>query len=836
MPTISCPDSEKLSTYLAGGLPEAEVRAVAEHLDACPACRSVLTALGERQRDLETRLSHAPSAKALGAGGTPKRPGPETGVVTELGEYRLLEKLGEGGMGAVYKAVHTRLDKIVALKMLPQSHKANQWVVSRFDREMKAIGRLNHPNIVQAYDAREIGGTRFLVMEYVDGVDLSAVVERCGPLGIAEACEVARQTALGLQAAHEHGLVHRDIKPSNLMLAVSRQPSGVSSQRKDDLEKLMAESCPLTASVKILDLGLARFQPGRAPGGEVTSAGQIMGTADYIAPEQVSDSHNVDIRADIYSLGCTLFKLLTGEVLFGDAQYEGFFDKMMAHVLKPTPPIRALRSEVPEPLAAVIDRMLAKQPGERFSTPVEVAEALAPFAAGARLAALWRESEARAPAPAPTEKAALPTAESYSTAPRTTAKGPGDAVLAAGREAVGRETQQQGRWPLLRVRPILAWSLGLILLAAGGFVVSRAIAPGGREIEEPAAYAPFDAATTTASTPQGETTPSATKAAPPKSAAKTPEPPAKPPPRKPRRTLPGVAPPRAVAPFDAGQAKKHQDAWAKYLGVPAQQTNSIGTRLVLIPPGPFDMGTAQAAPAAPAKRAQDKKEARPSGGLAGESPQHRVTITGPFCLGACEVTQAEYQRVMGANPSKFSPEGQGRQAVAGQDTARYPVESVSWQEAVEFCRRLSDLAAERSAGWVYRLPTEAEWEYSCRAGTTTAWCCGDDEAALAEYSWFSSLSGETTHAAGQKKPNAWGLYDMHGNVFEWCSDWFAADYYQRSAAEDPPGAASGFERVIRGGSYWNRPTHCRSAARVGSPADGSNLIGFRVACEIDAGD
>jgi hypothetical protein len=157
MPTTSCPDSEKLSAYLSGGLPEAELRAVAEHLDACTACRSVVTALAERQGELETRLSQAPSAKALGAGGIPERPGPETDAVTDLGEYRLLEKLGEGGMGAVYKAVHTRLDKIVALKMLPKSHKANQWVVSRFDREMKAIGRLNHPNIVQAYDAREIG-------------------------------------------------------------------------------------------------------------------------------------------------------------------------------------------------------------------------------------------------------------------------------------------------------------------------------------------------------------------------------------------------------------------------------------------------------------------------------------------------------------------------------------------------------------------------------------------------------------------------------------------------------------------------------------------------------
>ena len=359
MQATSCPDSEQLLSYLSGTLAEAQSRTVATHLETCAGCRATVAALACRQGELETRL---PDAAAGHAPANPSfvRPEVVSDIPNELGEYRILQKLGEGGMGAVYKAVHTRLDKIVALKTLPASQKGNEWIESRFDREMKAIGRLDHPNIVHAYDAREIAGTRFLVMEYVDGMDLWAVVDRCAPLAIADACELARQTALGLQAAHEQGLVHRDIKPSNLMLTRQGQ-------------------------VKILDLGLARFREGWTPAGETTSAGQIMGTADYIAPEQVSDSHNVDIRADIYSLGCTLYCLLTGEPPFGGGEYQGFVEKVMAHVLKPTPSIRERRGELSETLAAVVDRMLAKRPIERFAVPRDVTEALTPVCWGLQL-------------------------------------------------------------------------------------------------------------------------------------------------------------------------------------------------------------------------------------------------------------------------------------------------------------------------------------------------------------------------------------------------------------------------------------------------------------------
>ena len=178
------------------------------------------------------------------------------------------------------------------------------------------------------------------------------------------------------------------------------------------------------------------------------------------------------------------------------------------------------------------------------------------------------------------------------------------------------------------------------------------------------------------------------------------------------------------------------------------ETNSIGMKLVLIPAGEFLMGS-------------------PEGeGYLVEHPQHRVRITKAFYLGTCEVTQEQYERVMGSNPSCFCKNGSGKDQVSGQDTGSFPVEMVSWEDAVEFCRRLSELPGEKSAGRVYRLPTEAEWEYACRAGSSGRYGFGDQERGLGEHGWFSDNSHGKTHPVGQKKPNAWGLYDVHGNVWE----------------------------------------------------------------------
>jgi serine/threonine protein kinase/WD40 repeat protein len=283
---------------------------------------------------------------------------------THIREYRLLEQIGAGGMGTVYRAEHTKLKRIVALKLLPPSRVQDARAIARFEREMEAIGRLDHPSVVRATDAGEYGGSHYLVMEYVDGIDLANLSQQEGPLPVADACELIRQSAVGLQYIHEHGLVHRDVKPSNLMLTSAGQ-------------------------VKILDLGLALLRSDELRG-PLTDSGQAMGTADYMAPEQAIDSRQVDIRADIYSLGCTLYRLLAGRAPFAAPEYPGVVERILAHINDPVPSLRSFRTDLPVDLEAVVDQMLAKKPGGRFTTPREVAQSLEPFAAGSNLHGLTR--------------------------------------------------------------------------------------------------------------------------------------------------------------------------------------------------------------------------------------------------------------------------------------------------------------------------------------------------------------------------------------------------------------------------------------------------------------
>ena len=224
-----------------------------------------------------------------------------------------------------------------------------------------------------------------------------------------------------------------------------------------------------------------------------------------------------------------------------------------------------------------------------------------------------------------------------------------------------------------------------------------------------------------------------------------------------------------------------------------ESATSIGMEFKLIPAGTFTMGDAS--------------------GLNNETP-HEVTLTKPFKMGVHEVTQDQYEQVMGVNPSEYK----------GADN---PVETVSWEDAVEFCRKLSELPAEKEAGNVYRLPTEAEWEYACRAGTTTKYSFGDDDSELGDYAWHSKNSVLKTHPVGSKLPNAWGLYDMYGNVGEWCQDWYGE--YPSGAVTDPSGATSGSLRVFRGGGWFGPAVECRSAGRGRFlPSYRYYFFGFRV--------
>jgi serine/threonine protein kinase/outer membrane protein assembly factor BamB len=275
-----------------------------------------------------------------------------------LGRYKLIERIGKGGMGVVFKARHAVMDRDVALKVMSRALLNNPQAVARFNREVKTAAALNHPNIITAYDADCVGSTHFLVMEYVDGRDLNAWLKARGPLPVAAACECARQAALGLAYAHRQRMVHRDIKPVNLLVTWNQE-----SRR------------PV---VKILDLGLARFVSETKEEGGLTRLGQTIGTPDYIAPEAAESFKDADIRADIFSLGCSLFKLLTGKLPFAG---DNTMEKLLARTNSDAPPLRKLRSDLSAELEAVVAKMLARNPANRYQSPDEVVEALAPFAA-----------------------------------------------------------------------------------------------------------------------------------------------------------------------------------------------------------------------------------------------------------------------------------------------------------------------------------------------------------------------------------------------------------------------------------------------------------------------
>jgi serine/threonine protein kinase/WD40 repeat protein len=320
-----------------------------------------------------------------------------------LGSYVLLERLGQGGMGAVFKARNWKLHKTVALKLIRKERLAHPDAVKRFQREIRAAAQLNHRHIVHAYDADEVKGITFLVMEFVEGaIDLDALVKKRGPLPVATSCAYMHQAALGLQHAHEHGLVHRDIKPHNL-LVVSRgavSGGGVSGGAPITRPPIATDHSPLTThQIKILDMGLARWGSGEAKGSDLTLTTDtaVMGTPDYIAPEQARASHNVDIRADLYSLGATWYFLLAGRVLFPGGTLT---EKLLRHQMDEPRPIARLRPDVPPELAAVIHKLLAKRAEDRFQTPGELA---------ALLERLRRE------VPMPTEPPRAETLDSFAT-------------------------------------------------------------------------------------------------------------------------------------------------------------------------------------------------------------------------------------------------------------------------------------------------------------------------------------------------------------------------------------------------------------------------------------
>ena len=269
--------------------------------------------------------------------------------------------IGEGGMGRVFKAVHRRMGRVVALKVIRKDRLSQSpEAVRRFGREARAAAQLSHPHVVMIFDADEIDQRHFIAMEYVEGIDLAHLVEEKGPLAIRLACDYIRQAALGLQHAYEQGMVHRDIKPSNLLVSKPTNRSGILGRKHSDAASAGVSSS--AAVIKILDMGLARIMDATEGGlaaSSLTQEGSVVGTPDYIAPEQARNSSKVDIRADLYSLGCTFYFLLTGHPPFPEGTT---VEKLLMHQMDEPQPLDELRREVPTAVHLIVTQANGQAP------------------------------------------------------------------------------------------------------------------------------------------------------------------------------------------------------------------------------------------------------------------------------------------------------------------------------------------------------------------------------------------------------------------------------------------------------------------------------------------
>jgi serine/threonine protein kinase len=365
------PNDQTLQSYALGKLDDASAESVSKHLELCSDCQSRVAEMTSdsflgRLGDAGVKpgppvtapvVSSLAGLSMLDAGATAAAPPAAETLPPGLAQhpdYEVIRELGQGGMGTVYLAKNRLMGRYEVLKVVSSHMMSRRGVLDRFLGEIRNAAQLHHTNIVTAYAASRVGESIIFSMEYVEGLDLAKLVKAKGPLPVANACNYMHQAALGLQHAHELGMVHRDIKPSNLMLA--RQGS--------------------RAIIKVLDFGLAKIKSEGAPDSGLTHEGQMLGTPDYIAPEQIRNARGADIRADIYSLGCTLYCLLTGGPPF---QATSLYDLLQAHHSMDAMPLNLARPEVPVELAALVAHMMAKEPERRFQEPKDVAQAIKPF-------------------------------------------------------------------------------------------------------------------------------------------------------------------------------------------------------------------------------------------------------------------------------------------------------------------------------------------------------------------------------------------------------------------------------------------------------------------------
>ncbi len=708
-------DPRRVETVFADALGKPAAERTSFLLSACGDDASL------RQRVEALLAAHAASdgfleatADLTGAGGIPTSnatvleylgPTQRQGALGRLGHYDVLEVIGVGGFGTVLRAFDTNLHRMVAIKVLSPELAASAEARARFIREARAAAAVNHEHLVTIHAVEEEHRPPYLVMQLIDGVTLQQKLDKAGALGLKEILRIGLQIAQGLEAAHKHGLVHRDVKPANILL-------------ENGIER-----------VKITDFGLAR----PVADGGVTRSGLLAGTPAYMSPEQ-ADGQAVDHRSDLFSLGSVLYLMCTGRQPF---QAAGLM-AVLRRVTDDTPTaIGQINPEVPDWLEAIVAKLHAKKPAERFESARHVADLLEK-----NLAALQTGGRSDAAA---ADTAPVPAA---------------------------RATPSH----LRPVRPVRWLAAGIIVLLLGGaayFVWHNFRSPnGGGDNVVPDGNAP---------------------------------------------------PPLAVAPFNADEAKAHQEAWARHLGVPVEIENSIGMKLRLIPPGKYLMGT----DADTIEKINDTmiKLDWVKRVFKTESPRREVTIAKAFYMGAHEVTVAEFRDFVDDTKHRTQAEQEGggfehveekgiRQRAdlnwrkPGPPSGdRFPVTQVPQTDIDAFLQWLS-----RKEGQTYRLPTDQQWEFACRAGSEALFAFGDDWDLARTHVVSRGAKPWAPRPVGSTYTNPFGLSEMHGNVREPCINTRSPEMFD-----------------LRGGSFMCYVALVRSAARYPSGNVGCvSDVGFRV--------
>jgi serine/threonine protein kinase len=618
-----------------------------------------------------------------------KKSAPESFV---LGDYVLLDPLGKGGMGIVYRARHRRMDRLVALKTMTDRATESDDSVQRFQREVRAAARLSHPNIVAAYDAGEHNETHYLVMELVDGIDLSKLVRQSGPLNASRAVDYVRQAAVGFAYAHTQGIIHRDIKPQNLLVDRNQH-------------------------VRILDMGLARLNPTNAAADptssagaqtELTQSGVIMGTVDFMSPEQATNTRNANEQSDIYSLGCTLYFLMTGRAMFDG---ETCMERLLAHHQDSRPSLVATLSKIPPALESVFARMTARQPSDRYESMGEVVEALESVQSS-----FEGPDQDASPVPAiivGNSPGELPEFFVDPDAPEATFITRDVPVVGSTvdrfDETTGPGANTGIAWWQSKQARVVAIAIGLCLAVWGLWPETGSSTPESEIVGvNQSKNGPDEGAT--------------------------------PPVLESLKLRADISQPPCDWP-EASAIQLRQRKAAEEHGITPFVENTIGMVLAVVPVDdsvqkPFLVSTTEVT----------VREFR----LFVKEEGYKLQST------------SRYGRSGGnrwAPGPEFSFENLGDLPVSEQ----FPACSICWFDAQAFCNWLSDTEDAH-----YRLPTVAEWQAANAAGSSTWWFFGDDDARLAEFAWYSINAGPEFHDVAGKRPNALGVFDTLGNEYEWC--------------------------------------------------------------------